>query len=153
MGWKIFFHRGEKKVQNFQNFENLENLYIFIKTSNSSISLRSINIPSKSMQESRFPPISKLNGGRYASHRITRPPPTPADPTRCLGWSGRLPEGRWYPVSPRKAESHTFWRSQVLLPARPTVVTPSRCYQSLASGHRQPASRQSNGSPEAPRSI
>ena len=29
MGWKIFFHRGEKKVQNFQNFENLENLEIF----------------------------------------------------------------------------------------------------------------------------
>ena len=33
MGWKIFFHRGEKKVQNFQNFENLENLDYFWKNS------------------------------------------------------------------------------------------------------------------------
>ena len=32
MGWKIFFHRGEKKVQNFQNFENFENLDFFLKT-------------------------------------------------------------------------------------------------------------------------
>ena len=77
----------ELRVLKNSEFENLENLDISTTTYQYTVH---DCILSKYMHKTRFRPISKLNGGRHASHRLTRPPPTPADATRCLGvaWDG-----------------------------------------------------------------